>query len=422
MTENQNFDVADDAMVSRDDDARERFVHTVRAVSLCMQARVACYLIGDPGEAKTSFIEYLMGKLCVDHETSIAALQEPPEYGGYPIPVDEQHITQQDKSVRVVPAHVRQAPVGWVLRLAQVTDPTKLVGLFLDELPNGAPATRSAALRGILDGVWGETKIPRLTVVAAGNEEEHCESGYRFSAALANRFCHIPWHIPGDVWEEAYAHGFEASDEVWDPRYCPVVPTDWQRFEGAVRKVLVPFRRSRPNLFSHTVPSDQDKQGGPWPSKRTWTLLSRVLAAAFAVGENWNSTTVAILCKGLVGEGASKEFLRYARSLDLPDPEELLADPSSLKLPARGDKAWAVLYSVADATMGNLTKERWRAAWKVFGEAHNQQRTAIAAASVRRMVVAGRNKWGSKLELVPELDCFHDLLKGMGIGRQAQAR
>ena len=47
----------------------------------------------------------------------------------------------------------------------------------------------------------------------------------------------------------------------------------------------------------------------------------------------------------------------------------LLADPGAYKHPARGDHAYAILTSVSQAAIDNLTPGRWHAAWKVLARA-----------------------------------------------------
>ena len=49
------------------------------------------------------------------------------------------------------------------------------------------------------------------------------------------------------------------------------------------------------------------------------------------------------------------EFLAWSSELDLPDPEAVLADPTSFVLPERGDRAYAALSSVAAAVVADPT-------------------------------------------------------------------
>jgi hypothetical protein len=64
----------------------------------------------------------------------------------------------------------------------------------------------------------------------------------------------------------------------------------------------------------------------------------------------------------------------------LPDPEDILANPDSLKLPLRGDLAVAIVSSVLARVAANNTPERWERGRDVMGVAFGQsQEIAIAA-------------------------------------------
>jgi len=108
-------------------------------------------------------------------------------------------------------------------------------------------------------------------------------------------------------------------------------------------------------------------------------MAARLLAAGQAAGAD--ELVVSLLVRGAVGAGAGVEFLTWLEEADLPDPDAVLADPSSFRLPERGDRAFAALTSVAAAVASNPTAERWAAAWKVFGRAGEQAPDAAATAA-----------------------------------------
>jgi len=115
-------------------------------------------------------------------------------------------------------------------------------------------------------------------------------------------------------------------------------------------------------------------------------MASRLLAACDAAqaGEDVAASLVA----GCVGEGAGLEFLAWRKALDLPDPETVLANPSGFRVPERGDQAFATLTAVVSAAVGNLTKERWLAAWAVLARAAEQGAKDIAAAAAKALAAA----------------------------------
>src|SRR5262249_48704846 len=72
----------------------------------------------------------------------------------------------------------------------------------------------------------------------------------------------------------------------------------------------------------------------------------------------------------------------------LPDPEELLSDPDGYRHPKRGDHAYAILLSVAQAAIEDLTPDRWRAAWRVLARAAEAGGADVAASAARDLARA----------------------------------
>jgi hypothetical protein len=380
------------------------FDATIKALGLCIQTKVPALLEGGVGEGKTAIIQALFGAFCDDYQVSIVALHEPPEYGGYPVP----QAAVSDKEGRVTqPAGVGMLPVGWVARLALAKRP----GLFLDEFSNGAPATRSATMRGVLDGVWGETRIPNLATVVAMNPADIAESGYELSAPLSNRFCHLGWSMPVEYWNQAHIAGFPAPDA------GASLPSDWEKHAVWARTLVAAFANARPDAICK-MPAEAALRCKPFPSMRSWTQAEKLLAASKALGYGIGDTKGAlpddVLVKclaGCVGDGASREFLTYVGELDLPDPEVVLADPGSLKLPDRGDRAFAVLTAVVSAVLANNTPKRWNAAWAVLAKATSQGRPDVAASSAR--LLAQHRPPDTRLP--KEVSAFVPLLKIAGL-------
>lgn len=380
------------------------FDSTIRALALCIQARVPALLEGGVGEAKTAIVDVLFKRFCDVYHTDIVALSEPTEYGGYPVP----QFAQVDGDGRVLqPGVTRKLPVEWVNRLAQAKRP----GLFLDEFSNGAPATRAATMRGVLDGYWGETKIPNLATVVAMNPPEIAESGYDLSAPLSNRFCHLGWDMPVDYWNQAHIAGFPP------PETGPTLPEDWERHLVWARTLVAAFANARPAAILQ-MPDAAAMRSKPFPTFRSWTQAERLLAACKALGYGVGDTTGAlphdVLLKciaGCVGDGAALEFLTYTSELDLPDPEALLSDPSSMRLPERGDRAFAVLTAVVSVVLANNTPKRWYAAWAVLNKAVDAERSDVAASSAR--LLAGHRPPDTKLP--KEISAFVPMLKAANL-------
>ena len=345
---------------------------TIRAVAIAIQARVPVLLTGNPGAAKTSIVTALFRDLCREHHTAVVALHEPPDFGGLP--------TRAEASDEL-PPRAEMLPQAWQLRLARVTG-DGLAGLFLDELTNGAPQVRAAALRGICEGAWGELVIPNLTIAAAANPPDIAEGGYSLGAQLANRFCHIDWSIDPGWWCEQCLANFPPPRAELVPR----LPAAWHAELVRVRATVTGFIYRRPALLN-SCPGAAAERSGAWPSERTWTLAMQVWAAAASVGYAVDPTTraptaeLATLVSGLIGGAAATELWQFVRELDLPDPEELLKNPCSLRLSPRGDIAYATVQAVVAAVLQNNTNERWHAAFAVIAEVVRQGAEGLAASA-----------------------------------------
>lgn len=139
-------------------------------------------------------------------------------------------------------------------------------------------------------------------------------------------------------------------------------------------------------------------------------MAARLLAAIETVRAE--EDVVASLTAGCVGEGACLEFLAWCRDLDLPDPEEVLANPSHLRLPDRGDQAFAILTAITTAAIGRLTEERWSAAWCVLAHAAKQGKKDIAAVAAKKLAAARKPELPLPLK---ELREFGPLLQKGGL-------
>src|SRR5262249_3299596 len=101
----------------------------------------------------------------------------------------------------------------------------------------------------------------------------------------------------------------------------------------------------------------------------------------------------------------------WLAEMDLPDPERVLADPASFRLPERGDRAYAALAAIAAAVAADPTPERWTAGWQVLGLAAGgaPDVAAGAARGLRQGRPAGLEK------IPPEIHLFIPVLRDAGM-------
>jgi hypothetical protein len=273
--------------------------------------------------------------------------------------------------------------------------------LFFDEVSTAPPAVQAALLRVVLERTVGDLALPEgIAVVAAANPPDQAADGWDLSAPLANRFCHLDWPIDPRSMTDGFTTG-------WSTPAPPDLPADLERRIAVTRSWVAGFITVRPAL-TVDVPQDAAGAGRAWPSPRTWDMAARLLAAADAIGTS--EAARSLLVRGAVGQGAGVEFLSWLIEADLPDPEAVLASPDSFQLPARGDRAYAALSSVAAAVAAEPTPDRWAAAWVVFGK--------VAEAAPDVAVVAARTLVRCRppgAPVPPQVAAFAPLLRDAGL-------
>ena len=355
---------------------------TVEALGIAVAARVPVLLWGSPGTGKTSAIQAMADVMGLPCETVIASIREPSDFAGLPV---------------VSGAQVHFAAPRWAQRLAAAGRGL----LFLDEISTAPPAVQAALLRVVLERVVGDLDLPEgVVVVAAANPPEQTADGWDLSAPLANRFCHLAWEVE----PQAFAQGLAGG---WPAPVVPDLPAGWEGRLSHFRSLVSAFVTVRPGLACD-VPDDAARAGRGWPSPRTWDMAARLWAAAVTAGASTEAETA--LVTGAVGEGPGIELLMWHEEMDLPDPEDLLADPDAAEVPERGDRAFAVLSGVAAAVAAEPTAERWLAGWRVLGKVGEH---APDVAAVPARVLAQCRPAGAVAP--PEVKLFIPVLKDAGL-------
>lgn len=365
----------------------------------CLHARVPCLLWGDPGAGKTATVNHLVSRMGRRCWTLIASYREPSDFGGLPV-IKREPVKVGSQEFTMV----ELAPPKYAVEAATCDEGGVI---FMDELTTTPPAVQAPALRMVHELVCGELQLPpdKIAILAAANPPDRAAGGWELSPPLANRFTHIDFKLNSSEWVEEFPlyWGKPPELKLWGQT---VKEEEWAR----QRVVVASFLRAKASLLLN-FPKDQGTQGKAWPSPRTWDNVSRLMAVGAAQGLNKEER--AELIQGTVGPGAGQEFLTWVDTLDLPDPEELLANPKSAKLPARGDRQFAVLASVAAAVVGKNTPERWKKGWEVMVQAGNHYAKDVAAAAAR-MLAKNRPPRGATIP--PEADaCFRPMLLAAGL-------
>lgn len=315
----------------------------LEALTLAVAADLPVLLWGEPGIGKTAALTQLAESLDLPLTTVIASVHEPSDFSGLPVVGD-------DPAEQGVP----MAPPDWAVRLVRAGRGL----LFLDELSTAPPAVQAALLRLVLERRIGTLQLPPdVRIVAAANPRSSAADGWELSPPLANRFVHLQWTHDHEV----VVRGLGGT---WPRATLPRL--DPEKLPEAVefaRRAVCDLLTARPALV-HRLPSGETRRGGAWPSPRSWEMTLRLIAFATAAGSA--REVLSLLARGTVGDGPGLELLAGIDRMDLPDPELLLADPTTADLPERGDLRQAALDGVVAAVRNRPDRSRWDAAWALL--------------------------------------------------------
>ncbi|WP_431954415.1 AAA family ATPase [Actinacidiphila sp. bgisy167] len=342
----------------------------LEALTLAVAADLPVLLWGEPGIGKTAALTQLATALDLPLTTVIASVHEPSDFSGLPVVGD-------DPAEQGVP----MAPPDWAVRLVRAGRGL----LFLDELSTAPPAVQAALLRLVLERRIGALRLPPgVRIVAAANPRSSAADGWELSAPLANRFVHLQWTHDHDV----VVRGLGGT---WPRATLPRL--DPGKLPGAVdfaRRAVCGLLAARPGLV-HRIPTDETRRGGAWPSPRSWEMTLSLIAFATAAGASREA--LSLLVRGTVGDGPGLELLASMDRMDLPDPEELLADPAGAVLPERGDLRQAVLDGVVAAVRNRPDKSRWDAAWALLVRALESGAPDLVVVPATTLASLRREDW-----------------------------
>lgn len=317
----------------------DEFEDTYLALTVCLAARIPVILWGPPGQGKTSVIRAIASAQGRHLEVLLASIREPQDFAGLPSISD---------------GRAQLVPPDWALRLAEVENGI----LFTDEVNTAPPSVQAALLRVSLDKVAGDCDLGSDTsVVAAANPPEQAADGWDLAPPLANRFCHLPWELPAAVVRDGFAGRWPSYE---------LRSTDPQAIDDSVRRekvIIAGFLTARPDLTT-VIPKTSSEQGRSFPTPRSWEMAAQLSGWSTALG--LGEGVQRLLVRGCIGPGASAEYLTYTSSLDLPDPEKVLADPAGFPMPQRADQIYVIGAGVLAVLRHNLTGPRWHATGTVL--------------------------------------------------------
>ncbi len=316
--------------------ARDRmgYEQVLRAVGVCVATRIPFLMWGEPGSGKTAVVESASDSGW-RVETLICSHYEPSDFAGLPV---------------VNGGNVELAPPRWAVRVAEEAGPSIV---FFDEWTTASPSVQAAALRPLTHGEVGALRLPdRVSFGAAANPADVAAAGWELAAPTANRFVHLDWNLPLEVYTESLVTG------QWPRIAVPPLGEDYPERLSARRAEVAAFLAVRPAQLS-AIPRDAASRGRAFPTPRTWDYVARLLAAA----QPGDTEATRLLVHGTIGAPTGHEFLTWLTALDLPDPESLLADPAGdLLAGLRADRVHVALQGMLAAVSARPTAARWEAA------------------------------------------------------------
>lgn len=290
---------------------------TKKAIRYALKTNVPINLEGPPGIGKSSIMYQLAKELGVPCGTLIASLCDPTDFGGFPV---------------VVNGRLERVPLGTIRDLSE-----KGGILFVDEITTAPPAIQAALLRGILDRVFGDTKLHADTrIVCACNPPDQASGGYEMSLPLISRLARIKL-VPTleEVQNYFYAIGADAS---------PL---------RALGSDLAATLEADPGLLQLDPPPGAQQTGRAWGNPRNWERALTLIAGALDAGEDDSGEIVGVALAGNVGPDAGSAYMAIRKVRHrLPKVGDIVKDPHNALLPsdaATGVASLGVLAQVAQA-------------------------------------------------------------------------
>lgn len=244
---------------------------------------IPVYLHGAPGLGKSDIVKQLAAEEEIGFIDLRIGTMLPEDLTGIPVPDLEKRLAVWLRA-DFWPSVKRDGPKGIIM---------------FDELSDAPRNLQSCIYRVILDRQIGDYKLPEgWWPMAAGNRREDKAAAQQISTALANRFAHIHVHADTDCW------------------------LTWANTNG-ISPMLMGFIKWRPGLL-HAMDSNGTNLLA-FPTPRSWAQASKVFDAEPGMRHR--------LLRSIVGEGAAIEVETFFKAVDLPDFEDIIAQPKKTKIP-----------------------------------------------------------------------------------------
>lgn len=327
-----------------------------RWLDAMVEANIPAFLWGEPGLGKTAHVQKHFSDRGYNVVPLIGSTMEPTEIGGLPV-LDER---------RAGLMQTKYALQEWFHDAVEKDEEGTPTLLFLDEFNMCPHETESAFMFLVQNRTLHGNTLPDSTrIVAAGNPPSDIMETRDVPPAMASRFGHMDW--PGASDDQLV----EGERKGW-----PTAPAEWDGDENrrdnylAWQQVCRAFKAANPHLRNDLSPTMPEElygkiaiQGRGWPCNRSWTNLASSLAVLGGPTDVRDWTFLSVLTESLLGSAVAVAFFTFAKSLDLPDPQTWLDDPSLAAGSHRSDKLAVMVQAVACLATSAEGQKDYKATW-----------------------------------------------------------
>ena len=317
-----------------------------------------------PGAGKTSLINGAFRASNGFLRTMVAVNHDPTDFGGMPKTFEDFY---------------RLVPGEWAVELVQAVQTYPIVGLFLDEVNTGGRAVLASLLKVVDERIVGFLRLPpEIRVILAMNPAE-ANGGVDLTPAMANRVSHLPFEFPLAWWADMMRTGFKDGDPIIIPN-----ADDLTAAELRYGALIADFSQSGAASKFEEYPDDVAERSKAFPTRRTWTLSARALAAAELMG--YDSMVQRLALESLVGKRSAEEFEDWRDSQNGMDPEAMLNAPDTFPLPERDDALFTALDRMVAVALQNPTQGYIDGACTILIRV-GVDRPGVAAAGMRNVAL-----------------------------------
>lgn len=308
-----------------------RLLDLKNAVLDNIEAGITTHLKSSPGIGKSEFTETLHSELLRrdgpdswGFVTCFLGTMTPSDLIGYMVPTRTKNPdgTEFLASTFTVPPWMMTAPTPEYPHGRHINTYKRGI-VFLDEFGQADGDTKKAAAQLLLKGEIGPHRLHKgIHIIAASNGKKDRSGVTKDFDFVINRQDEI--NITPDL----------------------VSWLDWAATHG-VSPIAMSFAQQNPAVvFDAEVPKEQ----GPWTTPRSLVMADRLMQAKAKRngGAMPDDATTVEQMQGIMGAGGAAQYFAFVKlEREMPKYEDILANPSKVKVPTKPDAMMLICYQLA---------------------------------------------------------------------------